>query len=225
MGRSEAGRLEVFALAGADAAKLQQVIKDKLFLASYVFIDTGPQDSATQKLAMDQAGLVIVVQSSAWGSKNATKVLRAVVAKGYPKTPLVVVNNLDDKPAKESDGFVSIPEIHGLQGTLLSRSSGMAAQYADRLLDLIDDELPERDEDSWPGAVVAVVGGKGGVGKSTVAALLAIRAAEQGGVAALLDLDCQEGNLSTVVAKSRLDQGGHVRWRKNEELLPRGHNT
>lgn len=202
------GRLEVFALQGADEGTLDDVLKEKAFLAHGAIIDTGPQDQKAQKLALDRAHYVVIVDSPAWGSRNATSVLKTALKKQYSRVPYVVVKNRYDD-GKDGDGVIAIPEISDIQKMLLARRSGQAAQYADRIIGDIEERVG-----SWDGEVciVSVVGGKGGIGKSTVAALLSIRLAEHGGTACLLDLDCQYGNLSTVVANKSLEQGEHFRW-------------
>jgi pilus assembly protein CpaE len=81
----------------------------------------------------------------------------------------------------------------------LQASVGTAAEWADAVRERIETDRGARVEGRAAGRVIAVVGGKGGVGTTTIALNLALAGASQDGDrgACLLELDLQGGDLRT----------------------------
>jgi Mrp family chromosome partitioning ATPase len=206
------GQFHVISAVGADEAFVQSQIEHNLYMSHLVVIDTGPQDHTAQGIALKFSDFAIVVGSPAWGAERATKLLSNTVKKTYPQTPVLIIENLGTDYSPDEPGIVRIPRISDIEPTLRGGNTGRASMYADRILSAVGKKMGSIGTTEGP-TVVAVIGGKGGVGKTTVATLIGLRIKEEGGVAALLDLDVQQGNISGVANRDQdLKQGAHIRW-------------
>lgn len=179
------GEIRVIRAETWNAAKIREY-EQACDLADYVILDCAPSTGPAQEAALEASDFVVIVFDGQWGARQAAAKYRQVL-KTLGKPYRVV-------PNKVAPGKAGIPATSDLEARLRRGESGSLAAWADYLLDEIDDAGAR---------VVAVIGGKGGVGKSTVALLLASRIKEANGKAIVLDLDAQAASILGVLRGNR----------------------
>jgi cellulose biosynthesis protein BcsQ len=179
------GEVKVIRAEEWDAKKIREY-EQACDLADYVILDCGPSAGKAQQAALDASDFVVIVHDDQWGARDAATMYRKVVST-LGKPYLIVAN-------KVAPGKAGIPEVPGLEASLRRGETGPLASWAELLLGHIDDAGAR---------VVAVIGGKGGVGKSTVAMLIASRIKEANGKVIVLDLDAQAASILGVLRGDR----------------------
>ena len=163
-------------------------------------LDTGPAANDRQAAALQSASYVLVVSDGQWGGRTdvaGRTIMDAVraLAEKDPDLTALLVRNKGSKASDDESVGVPACDPRVIEDLVLQGQTGPLCESADEILDALG-VFDDGDRDGP--AVLAVVGGKGGVGKSTIAALVANRVRELGGKAVIVDLDTQVAGLSTI---------------------------
>ena len=185
-----AGMVELLRGAGMSQEELQAAIDEKFSMVDLVVIDSGPGKSADQGTTIGLSDFVTVVRDSSWGADEGAKKLSRVCKEAG--SHYVVVSNRGEH----------FPEVAKLQGKLKSGEVPKDMRHG-------IEALAERIGDA---RIVGVVGGKGGVGKTTIAACLALSIANDGGKVLVVDMDNQEGCISRVLSGKEMSKGERHKW-------------
>lgn len=170
-------------LVTADPGLLDDALR--LAAAAGVELHVEPEAGAA-RAAWPTAPLVLV------GADRA----RACVAAGLPRRPAVVLVGLDLDDA-------------GVWRRAVELGAGDVVFLPDAEGWLVDRIARAVEEDGPPAAVLAVVGGRGGAGATSLAAALAVTGARQGHRALLVDADPLGGGIDLVLGAE--EQAG-LRW-------------
>ena len=185
-----AGKIELLRGVGMSADELGALLADKFSLADRIVIDSGPGASQDQKATIETADFVVVVEDASWGAEEGSSVLEEVCQKAG-KEVVVIPNKGDD-----------FPQVDKLQEQL--RAGKLPRQMKAGV-----EELLSYAADA---TVIGVVGGKGGVGKTTIAACIALGVASDGGKVVLVDMDNQAGCITRVLTGKAMDKGERGAW-------------
>jgi cellulose biosynthesis protein BcsQ len=188
------GKIKVIKSTSGGVADLRRKI-DAYDMADRVIIDSGPTAGDAQTVSIDVSDVALIVddgEQDDFGGDLSTGSLGELFSETSIRS--IIVRN------RSSKGFPNVPRL-GKSLRALKIPSTMngylqrVAAKADRF------------------TVLCVVASKGGVGKSSVAAMLAIYWANQGEKVLIIDRDSQAGAISNVLQRGIVSDGDEVRWK------------
>jgi cellulose biosynthesis protein BcsQ len=187
------GKVILYRGIGHTAQELRSLIEERYSMADLVVIDSGPGATSDQKATIDAADVVVVVQDGSDGAVEGSQVLTDMVENELRKECVEVVNR--------SDAFPEIPNLWGML---------KVGKVPRELRDAASEILAVVEGAARP--VVGVGGGKGGVGKTTVAACIALTACALGMKVLVIDMDNQVGCISRLISGKVMGKGERAGW-------------